>query len=91
VLWVKKAVLKFDRARPGLFECRLGDGIMHRAKPVAKKLNDYFVIINVVGIIEADEPTGRGKSSVDQNHLASNITAVTLLPRKMPSLPGKGR
>jgi hypothetical protein len=41
----EKAVRQVDQARRGLFECALGGAIMHRAKPVTEKLNDYFVII----------------------------------------------
>jgi hypothetical protein len=42
----RKAIGHVDRARRGLFECRLGTRIMHRAEPRAEKLdNDYFVII----------------------------------------------
>jgi hypothetical protein len=48
VLWGKKAVLKLTGARVCL-NSRLGDGIMHRAKPVAERLNDYFVIIKRCG------------------------------------------
>jgi hypothetical protein len=55
VLWVKKSRSQVDRARPGLFERRLGDGIMHRAKPVAEKLNDYFVIIKRCGRHPSDQ------------------------------------
>jgi hypothetical protein len=38
----------------------------------------------------SDEPAGRGKSGVDQNHSVLNLTVMNALHRKMPSLPGKG-
>ena len=69
----------------------LGDGIMHRAKPVAEKFSDdYFVIVKRVGPPRhAHECVGRGKSGIDQSHSASNMTVINLLRRKMQGLLGK--
>ena len=70
----------------------LGDGIMHRAKPVAEKFSDdYFVIVKRcwASIEHARECVGRGKSGIDQSHSASNMTVINLLRRKMQGLLGK--